>query len=504
MPLMPLAALLACTPPEETSPEEPTISAPEGVSVRLGEPVGCADPLTEVTYTEVGAAWGLLGAEDAGGAHLEGGGLALGDLDGDGDLDLVTSFADEPLALYTRQEDSFTVSYISLPGEQGAQPALADLDGDGDLDILLNWEAARVLWNDGAWTEERLPTLSDPAASEIIRELLPADLDGDGDVDLALVLTSPLGADSRVDRIAWQEEGDFTVERLPEELAGRSAFDALLFDHDSDGDLDLYVVNDFHEGHVLWHNDGGAFSAASCACDVSLDGMGASLGDYNADGIADLYLTATGGGALLEGMADGAFVDVTAVSGADPLTAPEQMGWGATWLDHDNDGSLDLLLATGDLWDGAAEDLPQFDSPLHLLAQDAGTFTDVAAARGLTQTGSFRSVVAADLNDDGVLDLLVSDVRARPLLYLSDGCTAAGWLAVSAPRHSEVRLTTEGQTQTRWITADVGHAASGPEEAWLGLGDAAVTALEVILPDGRTVVITGPLAGRRRVVITPQ
>ena len=497
--LTPLAVLLACSRPEDTAAETLTITAPDGVSVSLGEPTACAAPRDTVTYTEVGAEWGLLGSEDASGDHLEGGGLAVGDLDGDGDLDIVTSFTDEPLALYI-QDDGFAVSYISLPGEQWGQPSLADLDSDGDLDILLNWEAARVLWNDGAWTEKRLPELNDLMAGEVIRSVLPGDLDGDGDLDLALALTSPQGPDSRIDRVAWQEDGSFTVGMLPTEAAGRSAFDAVLFDHDEDGDLDLYVVNDFQEGNVLWANDGGDFSEASCSCDVAVGGMGVSLGDYNADGLADLYVTATANSVLLEGMADGNFVDVTAVTGASPLTAPEQMGWGSTWLDHDNDGQLDVLLATGDLWHAGDDGLPQFDSTLHLLAQDDGAFTDVTTDHGLTAAGSFRSVVAADLNGDSVLDLIATDVRARPRIYLSDGCTAADWLAVTAPPHSTVRLTAGGQTQTRWINPDSGYAASSPSEAWLGLGEAAVESLEVILPDGGVVSITGPLQARRRVV----
>jgi hypothetical protein len=503
MTLTPLAALLACSRPDDTATTDPTVTAPEGLTVSLSEPMDCADPRESVRYTEVGEAWGLLAAEDTGGNHLEGGGLALGDLDGDGDLDVVTSFADEPLALYYREGSGFSVSHIELPGEQGGQPTLFDLDGDGDLDILLNWEQGRVLWNDGAWSQERLSSLSNPMNGEVVRELLPGDLDGDGDLDFAMVLTSPEGADSRVDRIAWQEDDALTVEALPGEAAGRSAFDVLLLDHGGDGDLDLYVVNDFHEGNTLWENRDGAFWEADCTCDIAIDGMGASAGDYNADGLMDLYVTGTTSSVLLEGMADGTFVDVTAVTSASPLTEPRQMGWGSAWLDHDNDGRLDVLLATGDLWHDDEDGLPRFDSPLHLLAQGDDGFTDVAESLGLTATGSFRSVAAADLNDDGVLDLLVTDVRQRPRLYLSDGCTAADWLAVTAPPYSTVRLTAGGVTQTRLITPDSGYASGGPMEAWLGLGSAALEVLEVTLLDGRTATITGPLPARRRVVVTP-
>ena len=103
-------------------------------------------------------------------------------------------------------------------------------------------------------------------------------------------------------------------------------------------------------------------------------------------------------------------------------------GWGGTFLDVDNDGQKDLLLVQGDRWNPGETVLPdgsdaQFDEPIHLLRQSGGQFTDIAADLGLTETGSFRAVLATDVNRDGVQDLLITRVSDSTLAYVSTGCT---------------------------------------------------------------------------------
>jgi hypothetical protein len=281
---------------------------------------------------------------------------------------------------------------------------------------------------------------------------------------------------------------------------GGAQFDSVWLDMEHDGDPDLYVVNDqgyAHGGNTLLLNDAGTLSPAeSCACELEHDGMSADIGDYDADGHWDLYLAASHGNRLLHGDGQGAFIDVTAVMGADPIEG-STMGWSGRFVDLDNDAQLDLLVLQGDQYYEPAGN-PIAPGPITWLRQDGGTFE-----RRDFDTASWRSVVTFDENGDGVLDFLVSEVKTRPRLYRSTGCTAAGWLVVEAPLNSEVRVTAGGQTQLRYVHTDSSYAASGPAEVWFGLGEAAtVDRLEVQLPWGGGTRVAEDVAPRQRVRLT--
>ena len=234
---------------------------------------------------------------------------------------------------------------------------------------------------------------------------------------------------------------------LPESTGAGCAF----LDYDNDGWMDVYLVNsgpcDFWTPskplrNALYRNNrDGTFSDVTLAAGVLGGGygMGVAVGDYNADGFPDLYLTQYGRSILYRNNGDGTFTDVTEKAG---VAAP---GWAssAVWFDYDNDGRLDLFVChfvdfsrlkhhvctapnTPELAGQFEYCYPRIFDPMPswLFHNNGdGTFTDVSQQTGIADNpGKSWGVVATDINNDGFLDLFVAnDTTANFLFANRDG-----------------------------------------------------------------------------------
>ena len=243
---------------------------------------------------------------------------SLVDLDGDEDLDLLLGNKIDPTDLRnsyvflfenegTATQPAFRrMGRFDLPGAYHNAPAFGDLDGDGDLDMLLGtWrDEIRYVRNEGSAFEPRF-TLVDSAFVEITRgsNATPAlgDLDGDGDLDLMIGESS--GALNYYENVGSASDPDF--EFVSDEYEGidigRRSFPKLL-DHDGDGDLDL-IVGTESDGIRYFRNDGDRTSPRFIEADGSFPAPEAlplfatpEFGDLDGDGDPDLVLGAAGGG----------------------------------------------------------------------------------------------------------------------------------------------------------------------------------------------------------------
>src|SRR6266446_63589 len=152
--------------------------------------------------------------------------------------------------------------------------------------------------------------------------------------------------------------GAYGEKLLPETMGGGVAF----FDFDNDGDQDLLFINStWWPGKIpagkapttlaLYRNDGhGHFDdvTAGSGLDVSLYGMGVAVGDYDNDGLPDVFVSAVGGNRLFHNEGNGKFADVTASAGVGG--APTEWSTSAAWIDYDNDGRLDLFVCNYVRW----------------------------------------------------------------------------------------------------------------------------------------------------------
>jgi hypothetical protein len=246
-----------------------------------------------------------------------------------------------------------------------------------------------------------------------------------------------------VSGINWiHVNGRSPMAHLPETVGAGCAF----LDYDNDGWMDIYLVNsgpcDFYTPpqplhNALYRNNrNGTFTDVTAKAGVGGNayGMGVAVGDYDGDGFPDLYVTQYPHSILYHNNGDGTFSDVTAKAG---VAAP---GWAtsAVWFDYDNDGRLDLFVChfvdyskdklkfCGDNLTGErAYCIPTiYDAmPCWLFHNNGdGTFSDVSRESGISQSlAKAWGVVAADLNNDGLLDLYVTNDTVPNFLFLNKG-----------------------------------------------------------------------------------
>lgn len=440
--------------------------------------------------------------------------VTVGDVNGDGFRDLAMLSRHMPLWRQGDGKGGFAAEQPLRPGGQTAGPrqelgwdlefssfslALGDLDGDGILDAYIgNQEEFDVTTDSPPWPG---------------RELL---LMGAGDGQFT-------------DQSAW----------IPPRGIDDMTFIVVMADLDDDGDLDIYEINDAipleqlgivvdpiwgpAQGNRLYENAGLANGELQLlditdgsGADVVIAGMGAAVGDYDNDGLLDLYVATMlpDHNALLHNDGQLAFSDTTDALGADTMSVAHDVAWGAIFLDGDMDGWQDLLVLHGFIEASNSQYRTNPLKPPNVWFKNDGgkAFVDASASSGLGGDRWSRSPAVGDLNRDGFPDLVVGNVDAAPYIYLN-GCDERPWLTVKLDRAgpnadgigARIRVTSTGPdktllTQTRHILAgSEGLYGSSAPEAYFGFPVGTTTAsVEVRWPDGT--ISTWPDLSTRRIV----
>jgi hypothetical protein len=292
-------------------------------------------------------------------------------------------------------------------------------------------------------------------------------------------------------------EGGTFVVGPPVGVIDAATFQAVPMDVDVDGDLDLFLVNDFGafiEPSALMMNDGtGHFTEAEdCGCDQAMFGMGATASDANNDGLVDLYLSDFGSPQLLLGLGMGSFYDSTLASGAGVVPSADRVtSWGTTFIDLDQDGSDEVATAFGPVMMGVPGDWSDMvtDSSVEGLddsqtQRDAlwlnqdGHFEEAAESLGFDFGTNSRAVVTADFDGDGLPDLATSglDDDRQQVVRMhrsSGGCGPGVTVEFPAMGAADIGATVEwsvaGVQRVRWYLPTTTFSSSGPT-LHLGLG----------------------------------
>ena len=321
----------------------------------------------------------------ADGAHS----VRSADLDGDGDLDVLSaSEFDNKIAWYANDgSGSFGAQQIITTAANGARSvSTADLDGDGDLDVLsASSTDDKIAWyaNDGSGNfgaPQIITTTADGAIS-----VSTADLDGDGDLDV-------LSASSNDDKIAWYANdgsGSFGDQQIIT-TAANGAYSVSTADLDGDGDLDVLSASS-NDNKIAWYaNDGsGSFGAQQTITALANYTYSVSTADIDGDGDLDVLSTSLFDKkiAWYENNGSGSFgapqIITTAANGARSVST----------ADLDGDGDLDVLSASG------------FDNKIAWYANDGSGSFGAQQIITTVANGAY-SVSTADLDGDGDLDVL--------------------------------------------------------------------------------------------------
>jgi hypothetical protein len=423
-----------------------------------------------------------------------GAGVAVADYDDDGWPDiLVTSFG--PTVLYRNRGDGTFENVAARAGIESpgwnTGAAFFDADGDSDLDLYI-----------AAYIDCTLEEVLDARST----------LDWKG-VDKVAV--GPFGLEGARDHF-YRSDGDgtftdVTVEAGFEDLALGYGFAVRAADLDGDGDLDVYVAND-SDANYFYRNEGdGTFKEVGLWTGPAFDaggaaqaGMGVAVGDPNADGAVDLLVTnfSEDFTTLYHGDGSGFFEDVSDATGIGPLTYP-WLSWGALLADLDNDGDQDAVIANGHIYP-QVDRHPEYEltyAQKNLLLENDGTgrFIDVTdeAGPGFAKVQSSRGLAAGDYDNDGDLDLLITQLDEPPVLLRNDSATGS-WLTVvlEVPPGEGTAIGTRvvveagGQTRFRDLASSDSYLSVHDPRLHFGLGSARVAdRVEVVWPDGSRTVL---------------
>ncbi len=489
------------------------------------------------------------------------GGVAFLDYDNDGWLDIFlvsgTRFGEAPPGatnrLYRNNHDGTFTDVTEKAGLQhtgwGQGVAVADYDNDGKLDLFVTYWGDNVLYRnngDGTFTDvtarSGLSPKIKPKYPDWFSGATFLDYDRDGyldlyigtyvDFDIARVpkpganpncnwkgVPTPCGPRGLRPgrRVLYHNRGDGTFEDVSAK-AGIAhsgtcfALTAIAADLDDDGWPDIFQACDSTPALYYHNQHDGTFSEEGIERGVGLNpdgmeqaGMGIALGDYNDDGILDIFKThfADDTHALYQGLGKGQFREVTLAAGLGVET--RWIAWGVGMPDLDNDGWPDLFLVTGNVYPDTERDLPAYPyhmPPLLFRNLGDGRFEQLVQEAGpaLSEWHSSRGAAFGDFDNDGDVDIVIWNRNEPPSLLRNDLKPGHHWvqLKLEGTRSNRAAIgavaTVEfgGRRQSQAVLSQTSFTSASDLRLHYGLGSATSAEVTMRWPSGLREHFTAP------------
>src|SRR3989440_3495561 len=417
-------------------------------------------------------------------------GVAAGDYDGDGWVDLYVTSYGRNILYHNNSTGTFTdvtdKAGVAAPGWSTCA-VWFDYDNDGKLDLFVSSfvvyeKSLNILCTDEGMSRRYycVPRLFKPRASHLFHN------DGNG-------------------RFI-----DVSKESGIADSPGKS-FGAVATDVNNDGLMDLFVANDTMPNFLFINKGKGKFEEAGLAAGVAYSdagkprsGMGVDAADYDGDGWQDLFVANIDREffSLYHNQKDLIFTDEPGEIG----TATQMLsGWGLRFFDYDNDGDPDLFLVNGhpDDFIEMRTSRVKYKEPLLMFANIGRAFRNVSAQSGAVFSKEFsgRGMATGDFDNDGDLDVLISNNGGAPLLLRNEGGNKNNWLGLqlvatkSNPATIGAVITWQagGAKRSRLKTAGGSYLSSHDPREVLGLGTAKkIDYVAIRWPSGKVDRLTNP------------
>ena len=471
-----------------------------------------------------------------------GSGVALFDYDNDNDLDLYFVNGNSLQSSDTnnshrnrlfRNDDTDFVDITDLAGVgdtgYGLGCCVGDYNNDGFLDLYVANFGANVLYQnkgDGTFTDVARQAKVD--GNQLSSSCAFADYDNDGDLDLYTVNYVQFNLEENP-KCTYQGVSTYCT---PEALPGQSdsffrnngdgtfsdiTQSAGLFaptgkglgvvwgDYDNDGDPDIFVANDTTPNFLYQNNGKGTFQNIALFAGVALSmegrpysGMGTNFGDFDNDGDLDIVVTnfQDQTNSLYQNEQNAFFNEVSFSTGIGEKSLP-YLAWGVDFVDLNNDGWQDLFIANGHL-DHNISDIDPIGTYAQrnqvFINQKGRAFIDRSAAM-LEQQQVSRGSAFGDLDNDGDIDIVVSNLNDHPVILWNVTEHTSNWFILKLIGTSDnqsaigtrVKITIDQQIQIREVKSGSGYLSQSDLRLHFGLGQAKqIDQLEIRWPNGTT------------------
>ena len=448
------------------------------------------------TFVDVTAAAGI-------GHEGYGQGVAIGDVDNDGDVDVYVTNYGADVFYRNNSDGTFALEEIGLSNEAwGTSATFGDYDRDGDLDLYVanyvQFDPETVCRGKQSAPDYCNPQVFEPATDRLFRN------NGDGSFT------------------------DVTERAGIAAMPGRG-LGVVCLDLTRDGWADFFVANDGEANHLWVNQTDGTFAEEAILHGLAFNAygqpegsMGIAVGDVNGDTHPDLFVTHLSGetNTLYVASPYSVFVDMTEIAGFAGRDL-RFTGFGGGFLDFDNDADLDIALVNGRVKRGgilkkaSVGEFWNFYAEPNLLFQNSQTtegfaFSDVSS-RAPDFTGRVevsRGMAFGDIDRDGDVDIVVSSLDNRLRLFRNDAPPPQHhWLFVQAITHNrdalgaQVTLRTESRTLTDYVLPGSSYLSSSDPIMHFGLGTTdEIQVIEVHWQDGTRERFPGTTANRRTTV----
>ncbi len=419
-------------------------------------------------------------------------GVCAGDYDNDGFTDLFVTYWGQN-RLYRniggkRFEDVTAQAHLTQERTRyNTGCAFLDYDGDGHLDLFV----ANYLKFDFATTPK-------PGANAYcFYRNLP-------------VNCGPRGLPFDTN-LLYHNKGDGTFEDVSERsgiarVTGHYALGVLITDVNNDGRPDIYVACDQTPSLLFVNRGGGVFDEQAVLSGVAFDedghalsGMGLAAGDYDGDGLIDIFRTnfSDEHETLYHNRGDGTFDDRTMAAGLGRNT--RFVSWGCAFFDFDNDGWKDLLVVNGHVFpeiDRLSTDIRFRDRAILYHNTGKGAFADISEQAGpaITSRHSARGLAVGDIDNDGTLEILANNQNEPPSLWKQTRRAPGHWLLLKlegtksnrSAIGARVMVTAGGHRQLDEVRSGGSYLSQSDLRLHFGLGAATrIERIEVRWPSGQ-------------------